>query len=314
MVFGKDWLAAMSGAALLMAATPVAAAPARGDITIADTGVFPENIAAARDGTVWFGSVAKGTVYRAAPGSSRAEPWILPETSGIKRAMGLFADDRRGLLWVCDSGARATDTTPATAPAIHAFAIRGGKPKAKYAIEGGGDCNDLTVAKDGTVYATDFMGGRIVRLKKGDDRFRAWATDPAFSKVDGVALLADGHVYVNSYALGTMMRVPVQADGSAGAVMPLAVPRALVKPDGMRAVGPATLLMTEGEGRLVEVVVDGDAVRLRTLSDALPDSPTGVALVGGTAYVVQAKWAYMRDRSKDPGPFGAIAIPYAPGN
>jgi hypothetical protein len=39
-------------------------------------------------------------------------------------------------------------------------------------------CNDMVVAADGTVYVTDTLSGRILRLKKGASALETWATDP----------------------------------------------------------------------------------------------------------------------------------------
>ena len=43
-----------------------ARAQGRTEITINDTGVQAENLTSSQDGTVYFGSMAKGTIYRAA--------------------------------------------------------------------------------------------------------------------------------------------------------------------------------------------------------------------------------------------------------
>ena len=48
----------------------------RSEVTINDTGVQAENITSSEDGSIYFGSTAKGTIYRAAPGAAQAEPWI----------------------------------------------------------------------------------------------------------------------------------------------------------------------------------------------------------------------------------------------
>jgi len=49
-------------------------------------------------------------------------------------------------------------------------------------------------------------------LKKGSNALDVWATDPMLlAAADGIALLADGHVYVNSVGQGTLMRVPVRS-------------------------------------------------------------------------------------------------------
>src|SRR5688572_23014197 len=58
-------------------------AQGRTEVTINDTGVQAENLTSSQDGAVYFGSTAKGTIYRAAPGASQAEPWILASAAGL---------------------------------------------------------------------------------------------------------------------------------------------------------------------------------------------------------------------------------------
>ena len=43
---------------------------------------------------VYFGSTAKGTIYRAAAGAAQAEPWILASTAGLTNVLGVLADDK----------------------------------------------------------------------------------------------------------------------------------------------------------------------------------------------------------------------------
>ena len=62
--------------------SPLIRAQGRAEVTINDSGVRAENLTSSQDGTVYFGSTAKGTIYRAAPGASQAEPWILASTAG----------------------------------------------------------------------------------------------------------------------------------------------------------------------------------------------------------------------------------------
>ena len=44
--------------------SPAAGAQTRTEITINDTGVQAENLTSSQDGAVYFGSTAKGTIYR----------------------------------------------------------------------------------------------------------------------------------------------------------------------------------------------------------------------------------------------------------
>ena len=289
-------------------------AQSRGEIVVNDTHVFPESLTSSEDGAVFFGSVSKGIVYRAAPGAPRAEPWIAAGTGGLGRILGVLADDRRQTLWVCSVG--APPGTPAGAPppvtSVKAFALDTGAFKSSHPFSGGGSCNDMAVAADGTVYATDFNGGRVMRLTQGATAFDVWSADAALAAADGIVVLADGAVYVNTYWTGTLVRLSVGADGSAGKPVRIDTSRPLVGPDGMRAIGAMTLLVVETEGRLSEVVVHGDRATVRLVKDGL-SGLTGVTLVGDVAFVAEGKLHYRRDpklKNEDPGQFRAIAVPY----
>src|SRR6476620_10586830 len=92
MTMRRTFLAVVTVAAL----SPLVQAQGRTEVTVNDTGIQAENLTSSQDGTVYFGSMAKGTIYRAAPGAPQAEPWIRDLTS----VTGLLADDKTGTLWV----------------------------------------------------------------------------------------------------------------------------------------------------------------------------------------------------------------------
>jgi sugar lactone lactonase YvrE len=301
--------------ATLLAAGFVCAIQAadRAEITFADGGVFPESLTSARNGAIYFGSLGKDSVYRAAPGSTKAEVWIKPGTSGLMTVLGVFADEPAGTLWVCASATGGRGGAPVVGEtALKAFNLSNAAFKASYAFPGNGICNDMAVARDGTVYTTDTTGARVLRLKKGAKALDVWAADPLLGTADGIALLADGVVYVNSVGSGTLMRIPVKPDGSAGPVVKLETSRPLQTPDGMRSVGAKTMLLVEGAGRLDEVTINGDKAEIKVLKEGLT-GPTAVTLSGGMAYVAEAKLNYRNDpklRDQDPGPFRAVGVPY----
>ncbi len=282
----------------------------RAEITFADSRIFPESLTSTKDGTLFFGSLGQDSVYRATSSSSKAEVWIQPKTNGLSTVLGVLADEGSGTLWVCASATGGRNGAPVVGEtALKAFNLKTAAFKASYVFPNNGLCNDIAVAKDGTVYATDTTQGRVLRLKKGAKALDIWAADPMLlATADGVALLADGHVYVNSVGQGTLMRIPVKSDGSAGPIVKLEPSRMLQGPDGMRAVGSKTMLLVEG-GRLDEVTINGDKAEVKVLKEGLPGI-TAVTLTGNTAYVAEAKLNLRNDASKDPGPFRAIGVPY----
>ena len=282
----------------------------RTEITFADARIFPESLTSTKDGTLFFGSLGQDSVYRATSSGTKAEVWIQPKSNGLSTVLGVLADEKSGTLWVCASATGGRNGAPVVGEtALKAFNLKTAAFKASYSFPNNGLCNDIAVAKDGTVYATDTTQGRILRLKKGAKALDVWAADPMLlATADGIALLADGQVYVNSVGQGTLMRVPVKADGSAGPITKLEPSRPLQGPDGMRTVGSKTMLLVEG-GRLDEVTINGDKADVKVLKEGLPGI-TAVTLAGNTAYVAEAKLNLRNDATKDPGPFRAIGVPY----
>lgn len=282
----------------------------RTTITFADGRIFPESLTSTKDGAIYFGSLGQDAVYRAAPKESVATAWIKPKTSGLQTVLGVFADERAGVLWVCTSASGGRNGAPVVGEtALKAFNLKDASLKASYPFPGNGLCNDVAVAKDGTVYATDTTQGRVLRLKKGASALDVWLTDAmTLAGADGIALLADGSVYVNSVSQSTLMRVPVKADGSAGAIAKLEPSRPLMGPDGMRSVGSKTLLLVEG-GRLDEVTITGDKAEIKVLKEGMT-GPTAVTLVNNIAYVTEARLNLRNNPNQDPGAFQAVSAPY----
>jgi streptogramin lyase len=276
-------------------------AQGRTEVTINDTGVQAENLTSSQDGSVFFGSTAKGTIYRAAPGAAQAEPWILASTAGLTNVLGVLADDKTSTLWVCQNSTGGRGGAPVTGQtALRSFDLRTGAPKGTFNFpSNGGVCNDMAVAPDGTVYATESFANRIHRLRPGAKELDLWVpANEQLAGVDGIAILADGAVYVNTFFAGRLFRIPVNADGSAGALVPIETSLPLVRPDGLRTVGPRTMIQAEGQGRLAELTITGNRAEVRVLREGL-SAATGVTIVGDTALVLY-------ERAK------AAVVPYRP--
>jgi sugar lactone lactonase YvrE len=279
--------------------------------TFADGRVFPESVTSTANGDLYFGSLGHDSVYRALANSPQATIWIQPKSNGLSTVLGVFADEPAGLLWVCASASGGRKGAPYVGEtALKAFDLKDASLKASYPFPGNGLCNDIAVAKDGTVYATDTFEARVLRLRKGATSLDVWAADPMLlAAADGIAVLGDGNVYVNSVDQGTLLRIPVNAEGSAGTIVKLETSRPLVHPDGMRSIGAETMLLVEATGRLDEVRITGNKADITVLRRRLKD-PTAVTLVGGLAWVTEARLGLRDDPSKDPGPFRAVGVPY----
>jgi sugar lactone lactonase YvrE len=285
----------------------------RGDIRIDDTNVFPESVTSTAAGAVMVGSI-KGIVYRALPRESVAHPWIRPDaTNGLRAVFGVLADERSATLWVCsvpNPFARPATPVPSS---VAAFDLASGRYKASYPFPGSsGVCNDIAVATDGTVYATDTPGGRILQLRRGASALETYAEDPRLKGIDGLAFSATGVLYVNNVSRGTLIRIDRDAAGHMRSLTELVLSRPLAGPDGFRLIAGNRFLLAEGTGgRIDEVSIDGDSARIRVLREGLNASP-GVTRVGSFAYAIEGKIGYLIDpalKGQDPGAFMIRAIP-----
>jgi sugar lactone lactonase YvrE len=305
----------MVGACALTGAGAAAAPPTQ--VTFDDTGVFPESLTSTSAGDLIIGSSAKGAIYRAPAGASKAGVFIDPKASGMSGVLGVFADDARQTLYACSVAFGAPPEKAASLSALRAFDLRSGAAKAAYPMPDGAKslCNDIAVARDGTAYVSETLGGRVLRLKAGASALEVWIKDERLASVDGIAVGGDGAVYVNSVGASQMFRIAVNGDGSAGAITELQPSVQLGRPDGLRAIGGNRFLQAEnGVGRVSEVVVEGDKA---TVTPLKTDDPgvTAVTLAKGRVWYVNAKFAYRNDpalKDKSPEPFTADSVEAPP--
>jgi sugar lactone lactonase YvrE len=271
-------------------------------ITIADSKVFPESLSSDAAGNIYIGSSAKGGVYKAPAGKDQARIFIPAGASGMQHVYGVLVDDKSRTLWVCSTDDAAHKNT-----ALMAFSLPGGKFKASYTFPDGGMCNDIAVAPDGGVLASDTRGARLLRLAPGASTLAVYAADPALASVDGLVFTRDGKLYVNTYSTSQLLRVEV-TNGKTG-VTPIATSQPLKNPDGMRLAPTGDILMVEGQGRLDRVTVHGDGATITVLHQGL-HVPVAVTVVGGTAWELESKFDYLREplKNQDPGVFAAYAV------
>ncbi|MBS0578139.1 MAG: hypothetical protein JSR36_02630 [Proteobacteria bacterium] len=269
----------------LVSGTPAHAA----NIELSGKQVYPESLSADADGTLYIGSAGDGGVLKVAPGTTDAVPWIAPAAYGSRSVLGVFADDARGLLWVCsDDLSSSKVASPGTgATALKAFDLKSGTGKVSIDLPGSDPfCNDIAIARDGAVYVTESTNGRVLKVSSDLRSLAVWAEDKQLLDVDGLAFGADGNLYVNTYAGNGFFRITVK-DGTAAKITRLATPHPLFHPDGMRVVEGNTFLMVEGGGKLDRITVVGDQVVIETIMRLL--EPAGVQRIGPTIWVAETQ-------------------------
>ena len=286
------------------------------DVVIDDTDVYPESMSAAKDGTLFIGSI-KGIVFRAKPGRAKAEPWIKPsDENGLLSLLGVLTDERSDTLWTCSSPNPFRKPPAVGTAALMAFNLRTGAQKGVYPFPPPASvCNDITIARDGTAYVSDTPNGRIFKLTRGSKTLELFAQDERLKGIDGLVLSGDGTLYVNIVTRGLLLRVDRTASGTFGQITQLSTSMPLAAPDGFRLIHDRTFLLAEGHGgRVDEVTIDGDHAEITVLREGLI-SPPAVTLVGRTAYALEGKIGYLIDpklKGQDPGMFKAYAVPLRP--
>jgi hypothetical protein len=272
---------------------------------------FPESVTSTKDGTLYVGSFNEGGIVKIAS-SGKAEPFVKPGANGSRSTLGVLADENSGTLYVCSndlSGLGVKGPSDAKGSVLKTFDLKTGADKGSFTLaETASLCNDIVVGSDGTAYITDSLAPNIYSLKPGGTKLEVWATDPAFAPakdgvgLDGIAIGADGNIYLTTYIPAKLLRVAVK-DGKPGAVTELKPSRALDHADAMRAFGDSFLVI-EGAGRLDKVTVKGDEAQIDVIQEGLTE-PVSVTQVGNTAWVAEGKLSYIigPNKEKDPGPF-----------
>lgn len=303
-------------AGLLLAATLAACSTTPGttgmasEIVMQGERLHPESITSDSQGTLYIGS-NPGTVFRAQAGESMARPWIVPDDeNGLQTVFGVLADEPRGLLWVCSNAMGGPG-----GPAIKTFRLVSGAFVASYpfpADAGPAMCNDMAVAPNGDVYASETTGGRIMLLRDGADAFETWATDPEFASLDGISFGPGGELYANAIQRNTLLQVHRNPDGSFARAQVLETSQPMSGPDGLRPLDERRMLQSEGNAGTITVLTftEGAPVQVEVIAEGV-DYASSVTMVGDRAWYPEGKLRFMfgPDAGGDPGPFVVRSAP-----
>ncbi len=279
--------------------TGAAPAPARVStaFTLPGAKVYPEGIAAdARTGTVYVGSYADGTVYRAPPGARSAEVFLPSGTDGRHTANGLRVD-ARGRLWVTDSTAGVAVYDTATGTRLAHFEVA--DPAVRHFI------NDLTITPDGTAYLTDSFRAVIYRVTPAQLRAGSGPLTAAYDLSGHVAPEPPGTVTLNGITSDPAGRYLLTVDMTAGELHRVdlatgALSRvtltggALKAADGLDLSPGGTLRVAHNVTNTLtrwQLTPDGTRARLvHTLTDPSLQIPTTLARTATRTLVVRSQF------------------------
>jgi DNA-binding beta-propeller fold protein YncE len=169
------------------------------------------------------------------------------------------------------------------------------------ALPPGGIPNGMALdQQNNLIYVADSLLGVIWRVSITDGRVTAWAAGPqlapnGFLGANGLKL-HDGTVWVSNTQLGTLLRIPIQRDGSAGPIETIAT--GLPGIDDFAFTGPGTsapiLAAINPFSTVVLIQPDGSQQTVLTAADGL-SNPSSLAVRGGTVYVLSAAYLTQTD-------------------
>ena len=150
------------------------------------------------------------------------------------------------------------------------------------------------------IYVAGSLLSVIWRVSMTDGRVTAWAAGPqlapnGFLGANGLKL-HDGAVWVSNTQLGTLLRIPIQRDGSAGPIETITT--GLPGIDDFAFTGPGTsapiLAAINPFSTVVLIQPDGSQQTVLTAADGL-SNPSSLAVLGGTVYVLSAAYLTQTD-------------------
>ncbi len=282
--------------ALALAVTPLAPVTAdpRPDRIALETGTLPEGIAAGPGTTFFVGARSDGDIY-VGDVRERSVTRLVDETMPGAAAVGMYYDDRSGLLWVAGGGpaaGRGLGTVTAYDGADEVF---------QTTVAGAGFLNDVVVTRD-AVYVTDSFSGELVVVPLDAAGQPAGPVERLPLTVDYVqpggfglngiralpggdlVVVAGGVLYAVDPSTGVADRIEVQG-------------RQLTGGDGLELRG-RTLYVVNGYGGDEVVVlrlsgVGGSATTTDVITESGPeqlDRPTTAAHVAGSRNVVHGRF------------------------
>jgi sugar lactone lactonase YvrE len=158
--------------------------------TITEADLIPEGIAwSDKQRRFYLGSVKRKII--AVDEKGRARDLVPPAADGLGVVVGLRVDDQRGELW---AASEQMAPHPGLVRGIFRYRLNDGKLLAKYPVKDGEAdlVNDLTVAPDGTLYATASNSGSLVTVRPGSASAEVLLPPHSLPDPNGITVSRDG--------------------------------------------------------------------------------------------------------------------------
>ncbi|MER8097344.1 SMP-30/gluconolactonase/LRE family protein [Streptomyces goshikiensis] len=152
--------------------------------------------------------------------------------------------------------------------------------------------------RHGVLYAADSYPGKVWRISLDDGSATAWATGPDLERVgffgaNGLKV-REGSVWVSNFDRGTLLRIPIEADGSAGPLETRATGLDGIDDFAFAGKGETVLAALNSTSEVAVVRRDGSHTVLLTAADGL-SNPTSVAVNRQKVYVPSAAYNTQND-------------------
>lgn len=153
--------------------------------------------------------------------------------------------------------------------------------------------------RTGLLYIADSVGGTVWRVPATGGTPTKWVTSPALAPIDflganGVKLHA-GALWVSNLDKGTVLRIPINKDGTAGALHTKATGLKNIDDFAFSGHGDNILAALDKDNKVMLVRPDnGTHTPVLNAADGL-QNPTSVAVRGSTMYVTSGAYFSNKD-------------------
>ena len=281
---------------------------------LADPKLIPEGIAYdGKQDRFFIGSVAQKKIV-SANRKSEMKDFSKPEDN-LDCVLGLFVDSAQQHLYAVSTNGFLDEARKQRRNAVVRYDLKTGLFVNRYDAPDANQLNDLTIAADGTIYATDSAGGTLFRKTPAEKTLTPFGAKGALPGANGITLAPDGKLYV---AMSTGIATIDPLTGS---------PTRLSQPDTAVTAGCDGLYWHRGDlvgiqnvtnpGRVIRIALADQGTRISGITvlqshhhPEFAESTTGV-IAADTLFVIANSYVghFQPNGSiKDPGQLKPTAI------